>query len=126
MQSVIFDLDETLIDRSLAVTNFANTLWQEHTNVQDTPVSSFVSRVHGIDGNGYTPRGEFFAAMTEAFNLDPAAVKDAFYAEVWETPQLADGVMDYLAQLKNKHIKLGIVSNGSTQAQQTKMDRSRP
>lgn len=124
MQSVIFDLDETLIDRSLAVTNFANILWQEHTTVQDIPTSAFVNRVHKLDGNGYTAREEFFATMTEGFDLDEATVKEAFYAEVWETPQLAEGVIDCLEQLKSRNVRLGIVSNGSTQAQHAKIDHS--
>ena len=127
MRGVIFDLDETLIDRSLAVTNFADLLWAEYLSHQESSPASFIDKVHALDGHGYTPREMFFELMWE--NLSDAVpsklvIEESFYEQVWETPILADGVIDCLSLLHKDQIPLAIVTNGSTMAQEAKIKHS--
>lgn len=123
-QVVLFDLDETLIDRSAAVRSFAQKLCPYLD--QSTNTSQFVQQVVEIDALGYLPRGEFFAELNKRFGsfLPDGVIKDVFYAEVWETPILAAGVIDALKTLAEKQIPLGVISNGSKKAQETKLKKS--
>lgn len=125
MQGIIFDLDETLIDRHLAVTRFAEGLWNSY--VSDRPLDVFVEDVHRLDGHGYGARDAFFDAMMVSYPGSLPSVetmRERFYGEVWETPQLAEGVIEILRMLSERNIPLAIVSNGSSVAQRSKIQRS--
>jgi len=127
IRGIVFDLDETLIDRTGAVEEFAQALWQQYLSGTEATAQTFIDKVHQIDGHGYTPRGLFFEQMWENLaGIIPSRkiVEQAFFNEVWETPRLADDVIEVLAALGNDNIPLAIVSNGSTQAQETKIKRS--
>lgn len=91
MQAIVFDLDETLIDRSLAVKHFSEILWDEFFRDSTMSLSAFVAKVKELDGNGYVARDVFFESMMSSFpGVFPsrATVEKHFYGEVWETPQL--------------------------------------
>lgn len=125
MPAILFDLDETLIDRSLAVTRFAEGLWE--ASGQGESRSAFVEAVHAIDGHGYTPRETFFEEMWQRFGDgigSPELLQTAFYEQVWRTPNLADGVVNTLTQLRDAGIPMGVVTNGSTEAQTAKIESS--
>jgi len=127
MRGIVFDLDETLIDRSLAVTNFAGLLWAEYLSDSAEPEESFIERVRHLDGHGYTPREQFFGLMWDKFSdavPSRSVIEESFYEQVWETPQLAEGVVDCLSRLQKNRIPLAIVTNGSTKAQQAKIKHS--
>ncbi|MBO6563782.1 MAG: HAD family hydrolase [Pseudomonadales bacterium] len=127
MKAVVFDLDETLIDRSSAVTRFAERLWESNLSNGELSQIDFVNDVHLKDRHGYTPRDEFFTLMWEAYSkafTSKSTIEDAFYDQVWETPVLAEGVIEWLSRLRELNIPLGIVSNGSTRAQQAKIKHS--
>ncbi len=124
MDAIVFDLDETLIDRSAAVTALAENLWSDF--LQEEPLPDFVERVHDIDGRGYVPREEFFTNLHAAFPQLPSRelVKTRFLQHVWETPLLAAGTTEWLEELRRRGIHCAIVSNGSTRAQQAKISGS--
>jgi putative hydrolase of the HAD superfamily len=127
MQGIVFDLDETLIDRNRAVTNFAELLWAEFFSDGAESEESFIERVHHLDGHGYTPREQFFELMWDKFSdavPSRSVIEETFYEQVWETPQLAEGVIDCLSRLQRHRIPLAIVTNGSTRAQEAKIKHS--
>jgi putative hydrolase of the HAD superfamily len=127
MRGIVFDLDETLIDRYLAVHYFAEALWNEYFSDVEDASASFIDKVHFLDGHGYAPRERFFESMVETFPDELPSklmVAKCFYEQVWETPRLADGVLDSLAFLQQRDIPLAIVTNGSTEAQQAKIEHS--
>lgn len=127
MRAVVFDLDETLIDRNSAVSDFAEKLWIEYFSGSDTALPTFISEVRRLDGNGYTPRVQFFDQMWECYcDTLPSrnTIEKSFFDIVWETPRLADGVIYWLQFLQRKNIPLAIVTNGSTNAQETKIRNS--
>jgi putative hydrolase of the HAD superfamily len=127
MKGILFDLDETLIDRNRAVEIFAVNLWQESFTKKQISQSSFLEQVIELDQYGYTPRPEFFDSMLRCF---PEALTSGpilerlFYEQVWETPVLADGVLNHLSHLQQEGIPLGLVTNGSSKAQSSKIENS--
>lgn len=89
MQAIIFDLDETLIDRNAAVENFARDIWSQYISQGELSQNLFVENVISLDQHDYLPRAEFFARMFQSLvDAIPSkkVIEDSFYAQVWETP----------------------------------------
>lgn len=55
MQAIVFDLDETLLDRSRAVTRFAELLWQNYLASTGADTAAFVDEVHRLALRGNLP-----------------------------------------------------------------------
>ena len=127
MQGMLFDLDETLIDRSRAIDAFTAALWAAYFKGSDVTLATLVRWVQGIDQHGYAPREQFFNQLWQRYSdllPDQQAVEKLFHEQVWETPILVEGVIACLKQLQNDGIALGIVTNGSTRAQSAKIKHS--
>lgn len=126
-QSVIFDLDDTLIDRTRAVEIFAHEV-KDHLNLSfEISTPAFAAKVLKLDGGGYTPREAFFQALNETFSLTPtqaSTLKEYFYDSVWVRPVVLEGTVEGLEHLVSKGIKIGIVTNGSHEAQSKKISNS--
>lgn len=116
---VMFDLDNTLADRAAAVEAWAS----------EFIVSYGLSEEHrrwliDIDGDGYTSRRLVFDAIAERFGLDdPDGLLAAYRRRAIELINLVSGAADCLVRLRAAGHRLAIVSNGSTEAQNAKVDR---
>jgi putative hydrolase of the HAD superfamily len=137
IQGIVFDLDETLLDRSKAVRLFAEEFFEQHSSrlveglvdglAEGLTKAEFVTRVHALDGRGYTPREQFFALLATEFSLpsvEAADLRKMFFDSVWVRPILAEGAIQGLREYLDRGIKIGVVSNGSTAAQGQKMASS--
>jgi putative hydrolase of the HAD superfamily len=123
-RGIVFDLDDTLIDRTQAVVNFANEFWFESGVQINLSQSDFVSTVLRLDGTGYTPRDLFFQSVIEAFDLTTRQAKQfelRFYDSAWRLPVVLPGTNEALVRLREHGYKLGVVSNGRTEAQLNKL-----
>lgn len=105
MHGIVFDLDETLIDRRAAVEKFAHALWSEYfqgsSEPQPQPQSQaqaqFVIDVIAKDQNGYLARPRFFAAVFQSYSKhvpSQKVIEDLFFDLIWTTPIVVEGVMD--------------------------------
>jgi HAD superfamily hydrolase (TIGR01662 family) len=130
IQGVVFDLDETLLDRSKAVTIFAEEFFDQRSFLLEEDLAEgltkveFVGQVHRLDGRGYTPREQFFTLLATEFSLssaDARVLKESFYGSVWVRPILVEGALQGIREYLDQGIKVGIVTNGSTAAQSQKM-----
>ncbi|MFT4797263.1 MAG: hypothetical protein ACI9W1_000683 [Candidatus Azotimanducaceae bacterium] len=116
MQGIVFDLDETLVDRRAAVEKFAHALWLEYfcdsyevvyqlspqLSPQPSPQprphplsqTEFLNDVVAKDQNGYLARPVFFAAMFQSYSKhvpSQKVIEDLFYDIVWLTPIVVEG-----------------------------------
>jgi len=118
---VIFDLDETLIDRKGSLDVYARRLFR------DLPASSdcddLVREFHRLDGNGRVPRAEFFEALSRGplRGVSTARIEAHFRAHAWTEPLLLAGVLPLLRRLKHDGWRLGIVTNGGVPSQSAKI-----
>ncbi|MFT7218460.1 MAG: putative hydrolase of the HAD superfamily [Candidatus Azotimanducaceae bacterium] len=127
MTGILFDLDETLIDRTSAVNQFCESLWRVQNIERQMTLEAFKVRVIDLDRVGYTPRSNFFEQMWVEFGHHFSSRQDiesAFYQSVWETPTLFDGVLESLSVLRANHVPMGLVTNGSVKAQSEKIKHS--
>ena len=121
---IVFDLDETLLDRRATLEAYAGLLWRDFDVGREAPQSHFVAEFLAIDRNGYTPEPEIFDRLVRRFpgsTLDPLEIARHFSEFAWSRPTLAAGVASGLAGLRAARIPLGIITNGGTDSQRSKL-----
>ncbi|HSD36426.1 MAG TPA: HAD family hydrolase [Rhodocyclaceae bacterium] len=123
---VLFDLDETLVDRRGSLTRYASKLWQRERRAIALSESEFIARFHAIDDRARTPRKAFFERVTASVlpTFSAAAFEEDFYSRTWESPVLFDDVVRVLGTLRQRGYRLGIVTNGGERAQSAKIRNS--
>ena len=107
---VVFDLDNTLIDRDGAVRAWLS---------QVVPTEQ-VDHCLTIDAGGYGDRSGFFRTVAQAAERDEAHVRARFRAELPQHVRPAAGASALLARLASRY-QLAIGSNGSSAMQRAKL-----
>lgn len=126
MRGVVFDLDETLIDRRQSLDLYARSLHADFSTAASFDLDQFLHQFHSADDAGRTPRTQFAQALaTRCFTgVAPAAIAAHIEANAWRAPLLFDGVVAMLARLRAEHWRLGIVTNGGVKSQSAKLRNS--
>ena len=124
IRAVIFDLDETLHQRTPSIAQFAHTLYLELQPAEDE--STFVTTFLSLDERGRRPREGLFAAIVEryGFGIDPDALARRFRQTAWREPVLFGDAIVTLRQLGAKGYRTGILTNGSEASQTAKIHNS--
>ena len=122
---MIFDLDQTLVDRTATFQRF---LEQQRLRFQNslTGISRdlFVSTIQHYDANGYTPKREVYALACNEWGLELWHELHADFEEIYgQEPVLFSGVKEVLQTLK-AHYKLGLITNGRSRSQNAKMENA--
>jgi putative hydrolase of the HAD superfamily len=125
IRAVIFDLDDTLLDRSATIERFLPLQWRRRAT---TPVGfeAFRARFAELDRRGYAPREEVYAALAEEFrwSLPFAELVAEFDEGAWRECILFPDAESTLQDLRNLGLRIGIVTNGSMHAQSRKLHHS--
>ena len=137
--AVLLDLDCTLTDRRATIVAFAEVFVCHFGDALrvDAPAGASASgrprladdaaaALVAADGNGYRPRAEVFAHLRRVLPwVAPPApgVVEAFWARAFpDATRAADGLAETLGGLRERGVRLGVVSNGGAAAQQRKVD----
>jgi putative hydrolase of the HAD superfamily len=123
---IVFDLDETLVNRRGSLDLYAGLLWSRYRDRTPLGQSAFTAVFHELDGNGRVPRPQFFASLSQrALNeVGPDQIAEHFRDHAWRSPLLFDGVVEYLQELKQRGYAIGIVTNGGSHSQNAKIANS--
>lgn len=122
---VVFDLDETLIDRQASIAAYAHRFWRHFENEIRLPEAAFVERFLTLDDNGYTDRQRFFDEVAVGLThpgLGRETVSGHFMEHAWSRPTLMQGAVDVCRRLRAAGIPVGVVSNGSSRSQRRKLN----
>ncbi|MEK4357454.1 HAD family hydrolase [Paenibacillus sp. FSL M7-1455] len=129
-EAVIFDLDNTLINRKLAFRAYSEHFIDRFASVRDArQKEEFVEFMRVSDRDGYRDKREMALECLASFPLkNPETTAeellDHWFAEFYNYTVLMDGTLDVLERLKRKDIKLGLITNGSPHAQHAKIDKA--
>ena len=115
IQSVLFDLDETLLDRNKSLRLFA--LWQAKGMLRreiENP-EKFTERFINLDSNGSVVKSQVYSQLIEEFGIS-----DWSETELTTSYELCfsgfcqpkEGARAAIKELKALGLRLGIVSNG--------------
>ncbi|MFJ8582968.1 HAD family hydrolase [Micromonospora sp. NPDC093277] len=118
---VLFDLDNTLVDRDEAFRRWAAGFCEE----RHLPADAFAWLI-ATDGDGFVPRDRFFGEVRERFGL--VAPVDRLWADYRRRmPALVScrpGVLDTLVALRRQSWRMAIVTNGQADNQLGKIRRT--
>ena len=128
IKAIIFDLDQTLIDRGATFTKFIE---EQHkrfiSRLGNFPRQDFVEAVFLYDNNGYTEKSELYKLVCEQLKIKSISSKELFNdfkTNYGQNPVLFVAVYQTLGVLK-KNYKLGLITNGRSKGQNSKITRSK-
>ena len=127
LRAVLFDLDDTLYDRSALVLRIAH----EQTLAFSEPLARidpavFVERLIQLDAHGYGSKSAAYARIVSELGLAPA-LAEPLEQHFWETYDAlcepAQEAQIVLQALRTHGLKLGVVTNGRSVRQMLKLER---
>jgi putative hydrolase of the HAD superfamily len=126
MKAIVFDLDETLIDRKGSLNFYAVKLRTDFQGFTDISESDFVALFHKLDGNGRVVREHFFELLAKNVfkGLSSVKIADHFAENAWVAPRLFPDIPELLTSLREKGWKIGVITNGRVYNQSEKLKNS--
>jgi putative hydrolase of the HAD superfamily len=125
-RAILFDLDDTLTDRKATLRRFAIQYLEDFKTCLEMDVNVFTQELELADSGGYRPRPEMFQILLERLPWKTISTQDDFLTYWINTfPRFAlpmPGMLETLQTLKTRGFKLGIITNGQSFQQQTKID----
>src|SRR5579875_1651506 len=126
MQAVLFDLDETLSDRSGSLSRFAQAFLEQFAlDLDVVSAGAIEDAICQADGDGYRPRDEVFGDLLEVL---PWRVKRPvndlrvhWHAVFPRCAAPMPGLHTVLDTLRAS-LRMGIITNGGTRVQNLKID----
>ena len=122
---VLFDLDNTLIDRQRIFKEMLmRKIGEYHTSISKEELEKIVDEIIVWDNNGNQHRLVTFQQYIDKYNVDVTAEElNAYWNDhSGEIIYVFEDALDTLQYLKSKY-KLGIVSNGNTVSQRRKINQ---
>ena len=124
--AVLFDLDNTLVDRRATFQSWAQWFVRNELGLtESSKVDQTVAELIHLDRDGYTSRASFFedvASRHPALKSDIPDLVNAFRQQFAAyLPPLAPGTVSLLDVLDAAGLPWGVVTNGTAQSQRAKM-----
>jgi putative hydrolase of the HAD superfamily len=127
LRAVLFDLDDTLTDRSRSIERLASRFLDRFgVDLAGCELRELIRVIHGGDRGGYAAREELGAHLQSSLPWRQAPGVERL-VDFWRDnfPRCnveRGGVTRTLQTLHQKGLKLGVISNGFTASQNTKLD----
>ncbi len=131
LEAVIFDLDNTLINRKLAFSKYTELLIEEFiVHQSELHKDTIMEHIRLADRDGYRKRHELFEEILQNYEMKHSDISieillDHWFSEFFKCTALMDGALEVLEYLKYNDIKLGLITNGSVHSQNSKIDQAK-
>ena len=115
IEGILFDLDQTLMDRDKSLHLFLNQQWNKKKSLQAISKDDFVTKFIELDKNGYVWKDKVYSQILNDFGITDIHHNDLladYLANFSQNAVLFPNVMDFLQTCKSQNIKLGIITNG--------------
>jgi putative hydrolase of the HAD superfamily len=121
IRAVLFDLDDTLMDRTRTVIGFMQDQYRRY-QLDHLPYDLYLERFLALDERGYGDKPRMFQTLVQEFNIPHPAEEllNDFRKEAWSRCHNFPDAVQVLTELKARGYKLGVITNGSTE-QRTKL-----
>lgn len=129
IDTVLFDLDNTLLNRREAFVVFAERFIGKFIHLSnESEKEEIIHYLVAADRDGYRKKRELYEeALTSLRFNEPAPTVEQlleyWFSEFFQCSVLMDGAIEILDALKAKGIKLGLITNGDIYAQNSKIDQ---
>lgn len=130
IKAIIFDLDNTLVNRKRAFKKYTEEFIDEFVIItESTNRDEIIEYIRIADRDGYRKKHELYEDLMKNLKMKNDVTIEGllgyWFSEFHKSTELMDGAIDILEELKNKQIKLGLITNGSTKSQNLKIDQVR-
>ncbi|MFB9328532.1 HAD family hydrolase [Paenibacillus aurantiacus] len=130
IQAVLFDLDNTLLNRNAAFRAYAAQLIRTYASyADDEQAERYTNWLIAEDRQGYTPKKQLYAEMMRTVPMRDPLTSVETLLETWFATFSAysvtmEGAGETLHRLKASGFQLGLITNGSSRSQQAKIDQT--
>jgi putative hydrolase of the HAD superfamily len=126
-QAILFDLDETVIDRTQSIGQYAIRFQRDFIDhLAPIAVPMITAAILTADERGYRPREALFEDLLQQlpWQMPPDVVRLHTHWETWfpASSVARTGLHETLTALHAQGIRLGIVTNGVVRRQQPKIE----
>lgn len=128
-EAVIFDLDNTLLNRRIAFSNYARNFAHHFLDIHtDSQLDEAVAYLVKADCDGYRNKQELYTTVLANFSMkNPNITVDQlltfWFSEFPLFTTLMDGAIEILTYLKLKEMRLGVITNGKMSVQRAKIEQ---
>lgn len=127
INTVIFDLDNTLINRKLAFEEFSNRLIDNYIEISvPSERAQIIQYIIEADQDGYRSKKELYQELLSNLKWKKETtleeLLDYWFSEFFKCTVLMDGAVDVIHFLRSKGLKIGLITNGSVHSQNSKID----
>ncbi|MBX3052760.1 MAG: HAD family hydrolase [Caldilineaceae bacterium] len=116
IHAVIFDMDETLLDRQSSLRAFAAAQHRAHPDAfSEVPVAHFVERFLALDNNGALWKAEVYQQILDEnriTSLEPQTLVDEYIADFHRHCHPFAGLPEMVDELLADGRQLGLITNG--------------
>lgn len=121
IKAVLFDLDETLLDRTNSLIKFVT--WQANAQLKldSQTASQFIQRFLILDNSGKVWKDKVYQQLIAEFELAGCTFNElltTYEQDFCQFVQPNAGVVEVINFLRQKGLKLGLLSNGKSPFQQ--------
>lgn len=131
IDTILFDLDNTLIDRDCAMKEAVRHWLKHQGTVSETAMNKELERILEKDNSGYTDRQFFCEWLSDNYGNDDTKTAKSYKEVLRDLQELTisylqpdAGILDILQQLEQQYL-LGIATNGSQYVQQKKIAKTK-
>lgn len=116
IRAVLFDMDETLLDRQASLRAFAAAQHARHREkLNGLPAHAFVARFLELDDNGALWKDEVYRCILDEngiAGLTPQTLLDEYLADFHRHCRAFPGLAEMVAELTGAGKRLGLITNG--------------
>ncbi|WP_120496728.1 HAD family hydrolase [Kiloniella sp. EL199] len=115
IKGILFDLDQTLVDRSQSLQKFLTWQWHECTPLQAMPFNIFQEKFTTLDDNGKLWKKDVYDKLLNDLSIDhisPDLLEKSYITNFSDHAILFPDVIETLNSFKRNQVKLGIITNG--------------
>ncbi|MCL4831980.1 MAG: HAD family hydrolase [Caldilineaceae bacterium] len=116
IRAVIFDMDETLLDRQASLRAFAAAQYAAHQNaLASIPAQDFVERFMALDDNGRLWKDGVYRCILDEYSIsaiDPQTLLDEYLTGFHAYCRGFPGLAEMVAELAAEGRQLGLITNG--------------
>ncbi|HEX9997480.1 MAG TPA: HAD family hydrolase [Abditibacterium sp.] len=123
IEAVIFDLDGTLVDREMGARNWLRAHYEKLPS-PNGDFSDFYQDFQKLDARGHTSKLETFAELAQIgdWKQTPEEIWADYRRHVWRHCELFPDVITTLNSLRKSGLTLAILTNGTVECQQGKIE----
>ena len=125
IKAILFDLDETVLDRTRSLEQFLSWQADEQLNLPYSSCEKFIERFIDLDDNGQRPKEAVYTTLIDEFGIQELSAQnldETYHTRFGHFTCEKRHIKESITDLRAQGIKTAIVSNGSSPFQENNVE----